>query len=172
MPSGDTGGLFRGPFRRLSIHQGNMAQNTASYRRWLYLAVAAVVLALGASARAYAVALPLWLGAYAPDTLWALLVLLLVAALKPAWTARRQAGAALGFAYLIECCQLYQAPWINALRGTRLGGLVLGHGFLWSDLLCYTVGIGLGALLSVWLGRIIPSIGGKDASAVESRPNA
>ncbi len=54
---------------------------------------------------------------------------------------------ALSFAYLIEVSQLYQANWIVAIRNTTLGSLVLGHGFLWSDLVCYTVGIGLAFLL-------------------------
>ena len=50
--------------------------------------------------------------------------------------------------YGIEISQLYQAPWIDATRATRLGGLVLGHGFLWSDMVCYSVGIGVGALIA------------------------
>jgi hypothetical protein len=44
--------------------------------------------------------------------------------------------------YLIEFLQLYQAERINAVRSNKLGALVLGSGFLWSDLICYTfVGI-------------------------------
>ena len=35
-------------------------------------------------------------------------------------------AAALLFSYAIEFSQLYQAEWINALRHTALGGLVLG----------------------------------------------
>ena len=53
--------------------------------------------------------------------------------------------AALAFSFAIEFSQLYQADWINALRRTTLGGLILGYGFLWSDLVCYTVGILIGA---------------------------
>jgi len=54
---------------------------------------------------------------------------------------------ALVFSYLIEFSQLYQATWINSLRANRIGGLVLGYGFLWSDLLCYTVGIAFGIMI-------------------------
>ncbi len=48
--------------------------------------------------------------------------------------------------FLIEFSQLYQAEWINEIRKTRLGGLILGFGFLWSDLVSYAVGgmMGLG----------------------------
>jgi hypothetical protein len=51
------------------------------------------------------------------------------------------------FCYAIEFSQLYKAPWINNLRHALFGRLVLGEGFLWSDLLCYTVGIAIGVLL-------------------------
>ncbi|WP_373330910.1 ribosomal maturation YjgA family protein [Salmonirosea aquatica] len=58
--------------------------------------------------------------------------------------------------YCIELSQLYQADWINTLRSTRLGGLVLGFGFLWSDLVCYFVGTLLGVGLEyVFLKRYI-----------------
>ena len=53
-------------------------------------------------------------------------------------------GVALSFSYLIEVSQLYHAPWIDSIRATTLGGLVLGFGFLWSDIACYTVGVTLG----------------------------
>lgn len=35
------------------------------------------------------------------------------------------------------------APWIHNLRRTSPGALVLGYGFLWSDVACYTVGVAL-----------------------------
>ena len=54
---------------------------------------------------------------------------------------------AVGLCFLIELSQLYHSPWIDAVRQTRLGGLVLGFGFLWSDLVAYTVG-GLVGLVS------------------------
>lgn len=41
----------------------------------------------------------------------------------------------------IEASQLYQTDWINSIRGTVLGRLVLGQGFLWSDILAYIMGI-------------------------------
>lgn len=44
------------------------------------------------------------------------------------------------FFYGIELSQLYHALWIDAIRNTTLGGLIIGFGFLWSDLVCYTIG--------------------------------
>lgn len=43
--------------------------------------------------------------------------------------------------YGVEILQLYQANWIVEIRNTTFGHLVLGQGFLWSDLLAYTFGI-------------------------------
>lgn len=43
--------------------------------------------------------------------------------------------------FLIECSQLYQAPWIQAVRTTLPGRLILGQGFLWTDLAAYLAGI-------------------------------
>ncbi|HYW12873.1 MAG TPA: DUF2809 domain-containing protein, partial [Longimicrobium sp.] len=60
---------------------------------------------------------------------------------------RRVATAAGIISLAVELGQLYHAPWIEAVRHTRLGGLVLGFGFLWSDLACYAVGIALAALI-------------------------
>ena len=116
-----------------------------------YPASALLVLILGYSARQHSALLPPFIGAYAPDALWALLVFLLVACVTPSITTWHKGFIALAFAYGIEGSQLYQAPWINSIRATRMGGLLLGHGFLWSDLLCYGIGIGLGALLDSWI---------------------
>lgn len=48
--------------------------------------------------------------------------------------------AALAVSYLAEISQLFSNPFLSATRSTVIGGLILGYGFLWSDILCYTVG--------------------------------
>ena len=65
----------------------------------------------------------------------------------------RLAGRALVIVFAVEFSQLYHAPWADAIRGTWLGGLVLGSGFLWSDLACYTIGVGVAAGVDVRLVR-------------------
>jgi hypothetical protein len=54
----------------------------------------------------------------------------------------------------VELSQLYHAPWIDSIRQTTLGGLILGFGFLWTDLACYAFGVGLGVLLELISGRV------------------
>ncbi|AHJ98557.1 hypothetical protein Hsw_2962 [Hymenobacter swuensis DY53] len=99
---------------------------------------------LGLASRRYGPWLPAFVASYAGDALWALLVFWLVGLGWPRWSSRRVAAGALSFAVLIEISQLWQPPWLLAVRGTTLGGLVLGHGFLWSDLLCYAAGVATG----------------------------
>mgnify|MGYP001366451240 FL=1 len=52
-----------------------------------------------------------------------------------------------------ELLQLYHAPWIESIRQTRIGGLALGFGFLWSDILCYAVGTLIAYLLISFIER-------------------
>lgn len=76
-----------------------------------------------------------------------MMVVWLLAIARPTATRLSLAGNAFAIATAIECSQLYRAPWIDAWRATTLGALVLGQGFLWSDLLCYAVGVALAAVV-------------------------
>jgi hypothetical protein len=110
--------------------------------------------ALGLATRRFRRSLPAAVGLYAGDVLWAMMVYLLAAAIWRRASIRRLAIGAATFALAIEVGQLYHAPWIDAVRGTRLGGLVLGFGFLWSDLACYAVGIALAVALDWRITRL------------------
>ena len=116
-------------------------------RPW-FAAMAALVVLLGLISRSPLQAhLPSWIAAYAGDTLWGLLIYLLFSVATPHRSPWTRAAAATGFAFAIELSQLYQAPWINDIRAHRLAALVLGHTFVWTDLACYSVGIGAGFAL-------------------------
>ncbi|HVG44636.1 MAG TPA: DUF2809 domain-containing protein [Longimicrobium sp.] len=121
--------------------------------RTLYLLLAAATVVAGLASRRFGGALPGVVAAYAGDVLWAAMVYLLIAAAWPGASTRRVALAAAIVSLAVEAGQLYHAPWIDAVRQTRMGGLVLGRGFLWSDLACYAVGIALAAALDHTLAR-------------------
>lgn len=125
----------------------------AKRNRWTYLALVVVTMILGLSSRQFSGFLPKVINLYLGDALWALMVFFLFAYLFPNKETRRVAAIALLFAYGIEISQLYHAPWIDALRQTRLGGLILGYGFLWRDLVSYTFGIGVGALVDQHMNK-------------------
>lgn len=113
--------------------------------RLQYTVLALAVIAAGLFWRSGIIPLPGWLSNNGGDALWALMVFLGFGFLFPAATTTRIALLALAFAWGIEFFQIYQAPWINQLRATIPGKLVLGNIFHWSDLLAYAIGIALGA---------------------------
>lgn len=114
--------------------------------RYTYAALILVVILLGLASRSYSPPLPLAVKEYAGDGLWALATYLTLAFLFPRLPIRSVAAAASLFSLAVEVSQLYHATWIDNIRRMRVGGLVLGYGFLWSDLVCYGVGIGAGVL--------------------------
>jgi hypothetical protein len=121
--------------------------------RALYLLLAAATIVIGLTTRRFRGDLPAFVGAYAGDVLWAAMVYLLIAARWNRAPVRHVALGAAAFSLAIELSQLYHAPWIDSIRQTRMGGLVLGFGFLWSDLACYAAGIALAAALDHLLAR-------------------
>ena len=104
------------------------------------------VIALGLASRRYPVLFPAFLGKYPGDALWALMVFLGWGLLMPRSSTGRLAMLALATSWLVELAQLYQAPWIDAIRATAPGHLVLGNTFSWFDLVAYGVGVLVGAL--------------------------
>jgi Protein of unknown function (DUF2809) len=104
-----------------------------------------LVIAAGLGSRVFGRALPEVVATYAGDTLYATMVFVVLGILAPRWSTARLALTALALSCAIEVSQLYHAPWIDAIRRTLPGALVLGCGFLWSDLVCYAAGVALGA---------------------------
>ncbi len=111
--------------------------------RVIYFGLVVGTVLLGLGSRRFRSHLPAILGEYAGDTLWAAMVYFLTAAIWNRATPGRLAVGAFSFAVAVELSQLYQAVWINTVRDTWFGGLVLGHSFLWSDLVCYAIGVAL-----------------------------
>jgi hypothetical protein len=96
---------------------------------------------LGLATRRFPALFPEFIVAYAGDALWAATAFWLLAMVFPAAPPWRLAAGAAGVAMTVEVSQLYHAPWIDEARATWFGALLLGRGFLWSDFLCYAVGI-------------------------------
>jgi hypothetical protein len=108
--------------------------------RCIYLAVTFAIMVLGLASRKYGDVLPEFIAEYSGDTLWAAMVYWGIRFLFPSISIVKSVVISLLFSYCIEISQLYQADWANIVRSTTLGALIFGHGFLWSDMICYTVG--------------------------------
>jgi hypothetical protein len=109
----------------------------------LYIPLIGCIIALGLPARLIPT-LPSWYILYFGDFLWAMLVFFLYGLLFRL-TTKYTFCIALITACLIEVSQLFHPAWLEYLRSIRLLAFVLGFGFLWSDLVAYTLGISLAA---------------------------
>ncbi len=115
--------------------------------RMIYAVAAFVVAASGLLWRSSALYLSPFLKKYGADSLWALLVFLLIRFLKPQMNLWISVWIAFTISVCVEVGQLYHAAWIDTIRATRLGSLILGSVFNWPDIPAYAIGIALGALL-------------------------
>jgi len=130
------------------------AQAQSSRNRVLYGGLALSVVAAGLLWRSGLIPLPPVLSEYGGDALWALMVFLGIGFLLPRASTGTAVLLALTFSWGVEFSQLYHAPWIDAIRATPPGRLVLGSTFNWPDLPAYVLGIGIGAWAEWRLGRI------------------
>lgn len=112
--------------------------------RFFYLLVILILIPIGLASRAYDSELPFLYGNYAPDVWWATVIYLGLRFLGPERPMKVAVLTSLLISFSIEVSQFYHAPWIDAIRDTTLGGLILGFSFLWSDLFCYSLGIFIG----------------------------
>ncbi len=106
-----------------------------------------VVAICGLGSRRYGAKLPAFLAAYTGDTAWSLAAFLVLRLLFQRLAMWHVAALATLISFGVEFSQFYHAPWIDAIRSTTLGALVLGWGFDPKDLACYTVGVGIGVMI-------------------------
>jgi Protein of unknown function (DUF2809) len=129
------------------------------YRLGLLMSLGAIV-PLGFWVRFHGV-FPEWindaLGAIAYEIFWVLLGVLLWPRV-PIWQIAVGVCVATG---ALEFLQLYQPDWLQAIRRTLPGRLVLGNQFSWMDFPSYVVGSGAGW---VW-GRCLQLRFSRDKSA-------
>jgi hypothetical protein len=138
---------------RLCVETSNKRNDLLRNRLFLSVALA-VTIALGLASRKWPVLFPSLLGKYPGDALWALMVYWIIAWLTPNAPIKKVAVLALLISYADEFSQLYQSPWINAIRTTTLGHLILGSTFSWLDMLAYTIGVALGAAIEYSLNSL------------------
>jgi len=88
------------------------------------------------------------------DTLYAVMVYYGMRLFFINYSPKKTMLFALIFCFGIELLQLYRAEWILVVRRTNMGHYALGQGFLWSDLVFYTLGITIAFLIdSNWIKR-------------------
>lgn len=130
----------------------------AARSRLVCAAALAAVIAAGLGSRVFGHHLPWVVATYAGDTLYATMALVGLALLAPRAATSGLATAALAWSVGVEISQLYRAQWIDAIRQALPGTLVLGYGFLWSDLAGYVAGVALGAAIDAGVLRRVGAV--------------
>ncbi len=112
-----------------------------------------VTVLAGLAVRFVHLGLPAWIVKFGGSALWAVGIYFLCSTLlgtwRPAWNAAL--SGIIGTA--IEFLKLYQAPWLDAIRVTVPGILILGRIFNWRDIVVYWVAIMVAAAFDHGLRR-------------------
>lgn len=115
--------------------------------RVAYGGAAVLTIALGLASRRVTWLFPAALGKYPGDALYAVLVYWLLAQLAPRISPLRTAMVCTALCWGVEFLQLWHPPWLQAIRGTTPGHLVLGSSFAAMDLLAYAAGASVAAAI-------------------------
>lgn len=110
----------------------------AKRRRTYYIVGILVIAAIGLSSRNVD-----YIPTETGDALWSMMVFCLIRSIFIKKKLLAIAIASLLISYADEFSQLIKWDWLNEIRRTTIGHLILGQGFLWEDILAYTIGIGI-----------------------------
>ena len=82
-----------------------------------------------------------WLPKETGDALWAMMVFCFWRIILVKSKLRTVAIVSLAHSFIVEFSQLLRWPWLVSFRDTFVGHMMLGQGFLWTDLVAYVIGI-------------------------------
>jgi Protein of unknown function (DUF2809) len=109
-------------------------------KRLYYGILTILTMALGLGVRHLWQYLPDWINIWIGDFIWAIMLFWACRTVFVYSNPRKMTLLLILFCWFIETSQQFHTPWLDAFRATTFGGLLLGHGFLWSDMAAYTAG--------------------------------
>ena len=127
----------------------------ATNKRWLYAVLILLTIPLGLATRWQQQYFPPLINKYGGDVLAATCIFFGCRFICVKWSLAGVALLAYAVSVLDELQQLYQAPWAVKFRDITVVGILLGHGFLWSDLMCYAVGTVIGWITGAALEALL-----------------
>lgn len=110
-------------------------------RRTGFLLAALLTMATGLLVYRYGAGLGRAVQDVSGDALWGMMIAWGMGALLPQLGVAARAMLAYGVCLAVETSQLIHVPWLDAVRATKLGHLILGSDFDGRDLLAYAVGV-------------------------------
>ena len=123
-------------------------------KRIMLVVLILITVLIGLASRKYAQSLPEFIAEYAGDTMYAMCAYFMFRLFFIKRSSIIVVLFSFIFCVIIETLQLYQATWIQDLRNTPPFGLLLGYGFLWSDLIGYVVGSLIAPLVEFTIARL------------------
>ena len=124
-------------------------------RRLLYVLLVVITIPAGLLSRNRSLDLPYLYSTYGGDVLSATCIFFGVRFLATKTTLYKIALYSYLICIAIETLQLYHAPWIEKIRHTPPFGILLGYGFLWSDWICYAVGVLIAWIIAYFLEKTL-----------------
>lgn len=106
---------------------------------YLFLTIITIIVAL--FLRKIWAYLPFFINIWIGDYLWAVMMFWASMIVFLHFDRKKVTLALIVFCWFIEASQAFHTPVLDAFRDTTMGGLLLGHGFLWSDIVAYTAGV-------------------------------
>jgi hypothetical protein len=117
--------------------------------RLVYIVLMIPPIVLGIGSRKLGHGWPSFVTADLGDILWTVEAFLVIGLLRPRWSTAVAGIAAWVVSLADEVSQLFHAPWIDAVRATTLGGLLLGHAFIARQIALYAIGAVVAAALEI-----------------------
>lgn len=105
-------------------------------QRLFYLIAIIVLIVIGLSSRKIS-----FIPAETGDGLWAMALLCFLRFIFIKNKLENIAIITLAISFAVEFSQLIRWEWLTAFRSTFIGHMLLGQGFIWWDLLAYTIGV-------------------------------
>ncbi len=112
-------------------------------KRIIYFLLICLIIILGLLSRKISF-IPLFIG----DALYGIMIFFIMQFIFIDLDLKTLVFISLLICYMVEFSQLLQIEWLKNIRSTTLGRLILGQGFLWSDIVSYTVGITMTSMIN------------------------
>ena len=95
--------------------------------------------------------LPLSIGNYLGNVLKALIIYLFIAFIFKKISAINISVISMLICSCFSISNLCEIPWVDNIKNTSIGLFILGNSFVYTDLICYLVGVILGFVLEMLL---------------------
>ncbi|WP_042146643.1 DUF2809 domain-containing protein [Paucisalibacillus sp. EB02] len=146
-----------------SYHKTIKVSENPDYRylKIVYGIAIIITILFGLASRKYGYHLPEFIANHSGDALWAMMVYFGFRLFLVRGNMIKVVILSFLFSYGIEFSQLYQEEWINQIRSHSLGALILGRGFLFIDLVRYSIGILIAVIIDkvvlIWSSKLFSS---------------